>query len=264
MHYRFQMLRQIIPNSDQKRDKASFLLEDKVSTYEGPHPSLGSEFGKLTPWSCSPKLAESFADQPQGVNGPVIMFQADDNKANVIPTIIPRKLQNPADQNANNPNKATPISVPIQADVTGIFPTIRNEAIKLDPRMAASRAENASVPQPQLWQGNVCSSDFISPKSNQEMAIEGGTINISSMYSQGLLDTLTQALKSSGVDLSQATISVQVDLGKRASTAQNAQRTPIKEFAINNDNSTPKHERAKNICSESSNQAVKRLKTVKS
>ncbi|KAL8153618.1 LOW QUALITY PROTEIN: hypothetical protein V2J09_011378 [Rumex salicifolius] len=56
---------------------------------------------------------------------------------------------------------------------------------------------------------------------------------------------LTQALKSSGVDLSQATISVQ-------------------EFTNNNDNRTLKHERVKNIRVEDSNQAVKRLKTVKS
>lgn len=31
-----------------------------------------------------------------------------------------------------------------------------------------------------------------------------------------LLNTLTQALESAGVDLTQATVSVQVDLGKRA------------------------------------------------
>lgn len=33
-----------------------------------------------------------------------------------------------------------------------------------------------------------------------------------------LLNNLTQALQSAGVDLSQATISVQIDLGKRANT----------------------------------------------
>lgn len=33
-----------------------------------------------------------------------------------------------------------------------------------------------------------------------------------------LLNTLTQALKSSGVDLSQASISVQIELGKQAKT----------------------------------------------
>jgi hypothetical protein len=34
-----------------------------------------------------------------------------------------------------------------------------------------------------------------------------------------LLDTLTRALQSSGVDLSQANISVQIDLGKNATAA---------------------------------------------
>lgn len=45
-------------------------------------------------------------------------------------------------------------------------------------------------------------------------AVQGDAINVSSIYSQGLLDTLTQALQSSGVDMNQATISVQIDLGK--------------------------------------------------
>ncbi|KAI5067961.1 hypothetical protein GOP47_0016306 [Adiantum capillus-veneris] len=55
----------------------------------------------------------------------------------------------------------------------------------------------------------------IAPGNDQEApAVLGGVINISSAYSQGLLDTLTRALQSSGVDLAQATISVQIDLGK--------------------------------------------------
>lgn len=37
-----------------------------------------------------------------------------------------------------------------------------------------------------------------------------------------LLSTLTRALQSSGVDLSQASISVQVDIGKRANNGQNS------------------------------------------
>ncbi|KAG0559862.1 hypothetical protein KC19_10G135200 [Ceratodon purpureus] len=49
--------------------------------------------------------------------------------------------------------------------------------------------------------------------------IQGGAINVSSVYSQGLLDTLTRALQSSGVDLSQANISVQIELGKNAAVA---------------------------------------------
>lgn len=50
-------------------------------------------------------------------------------------------------------------------------------------------------------------------------AVLGGTVNISSPYSQGLLDSLTRALQSSGVDLAQASISVQIDLGKPSGSA---------------------------------------------
>ncbi|GKA76044.1 transcription factor BIM1 isoform X1 [Tanacetum coccineum] len=54
----------------------------------------------------------------------------------------------------------------------------------------------------------------------QELIIEGGTISISTIYSQRLASALTQALNSSGVDLSHANISVQIDLGKRSNTSR--------------------------------------------
>ncbi|XWS34234.1 hypothetical protein CRYUN_Cryun21dG0022800 [Craigia yunnanensis] len=51
----------------------------------------------------------------------------------------------------------------------------------------------------------------------EDLTVEGGTINISSVYCQGLLNSLTQALQSAGLDLSQGdNISVQIDLGKLA------------------------------------------------
>ncbi|KAJ7540307.1 hypothetical protein O6H91_10G008300 [Diphasiastrum complanatum] len=49
----------------------------------------------------------------------------------------------------------------------------------------------------------------------ESLGVTGGIISVSSIYSQELLDTLTRALQSSGLDLSQANISVQIDLGKR-------------------------------------------------
>lgn len=42
-----------------------------------------------------------------------------------------------------------------------------------------------------------------------------------------LLNTLTQALQNSGVDLSQASISVQIELGKRANS-----RSPIPKSVV--------------------------------
>lgn len=56
---RFQILRDLIPHTDQKRDTASFLLEviqyvqylqEKVQKYEGPYQPWSSEPTKLMPW----------------------------------------------------------------------------------------------------------------------------------------------------------------------------------------------------------------------
>ena len=56
---RFQILRDLIPHSDQKRDTASFLLEvieyvqylqEKVQKYEGSYQGWGQEPSKLMPW----------------------------------------------------------------------------------------------------------------------------------------------------------------------------------------------------------------------
>jgi len=45
-----------------------------------------------------------------------------------------------------------------------------------------------------------------------------------------LLNTLTQALHSSGVDLSQATISVQIELGKKGNGRQTAPTSIVKVY----------------------------------
>ncbi|KAF2560783.1 hypothetical protein F2Q70_00018804 [Brassica cretica] len=49
----------------------------------------------------------------------------------------------------------------------------------------------------------------------EELSIHNGTINISSVYSQGLLKTLSETLQTSGVDLSRSRISVQIKLSKQ-------------------------------------------------
>ncbi|CAH1434892.1 unnamed protein product [Lactuca virosa] len=59
-----------------------------------------------------------------------------------------------------------------------------------------------------------------------EPQLPNGIISVSTMYSQGISSALTQALKSSGVDLSKANISVELDLGKRSSTNLKDNETP--------------------------------------
>lgn len=74
----------------------------------------------------------------------------------------------------------------------------------------------------------------VSINEQEAPAVLGGVINISSVYSQGLLDTLTRALQSSGVDMAQATISVQIDLGKPEGSVlpSSKQRAPLQTGSL--------------------------------
>ncbi|XP_048500347.1 transcription factor BIM2 isoform X2 [Beta vulgaris subsp. vulgaris] len=257
---RFQMLRELIPHSDQKRDKASFLLEvieyiqylqEKVNRYEGSYPGWNSEPPKLNPWRNSHGATEGFVDQPRvasDINSPVLMFGAKlDEKSTAISLNGPHNPQNPSessmlnainvktvDQRPEVTNKTGLISSQLQQDIKA--PIVSSCAIIKPPIRLPAEGGHASLPQLQSWQSRTSASEqsvAADKLKDQELALEGGTINISSVYSQGLLSTLTRALQSSGVDLSQASISVQVDIGKRANTRQNSQEVVEKTcFAL--------------------------------
>ncbi|KAH8511156.1 hypothetical protein H0E87_008623 [Populus deltoides] len=71
---RFQALRNLIPQNDQKRDKASFLLEvieyiqflqEKLQMYEGSYEGWSQEPAKLLPWKIDRASAESLLDHTQ-------------------------------------------------------------------------------------------------------------------------------------------------------------------------------------------------------
>ncbi|KAF9674209.1 hypothetical protein SADUNF_Sadunf10G0103800 [Salix dunnii] len=230
---RFQMLRDIIPHSDQKRDTASFLLEvieyvqylqEKVQKYEGPYPGWSLEPAKLMPWVkalisiCAIVFKQrnshwhlqSFAGHPQATkNGsdPGVVFPGkfDENKISLTPVMLPNapnliesdhvtcKVLEHQPELANK-IAHLPMPVPVQSDELAAPPI----------EQPVSDAQSAECP---------ITSEML---NQQELAIEAGTISISGVYSQELLNTLTQALQSAGVDLSLANISVQIDLGKRA------------------------------------------------
>ncbi|XP_057517378.1 transcription factor BIM1 isoform X2 [Amaranthus tricolor] len=282
---RFQMLRELIPHSDQKRDKASFLLEvieyihylqEKVNRYEGSYPGWNSEPPKLNHWRNSHVATDSFVDQSRVLNGisPVMMFGSKvDEKATAISLNIPRNSQNLADSSTTNAinvktahqqsiisNKAGSVCSPLQPDIN--VPIVSSGAMPQPPLRLPSEGGNASFPQLQLWQSrNSASERSVTPDKlkDQELALEGGTINISSVYSQGLLSTLTRALQSSGVDLSQASISVQVDIGKRANNGQNSHEAAGKGAEASIPNQNLLHARGESTSSESDH-TVKRLK----
>ncbi|XP_010546222.1 PREDICTED: transcription factor BIM1 isoform X2 [Tarenaya hassleriana] len=191
---RFQMLRQLIPNSDQKRDKASFLLEvveyiqflqEKVNKHEGSYyRGWNPEPGKLMNWRNSQRLP------PEGS----VAFAPKLEEKNNIPmpqTVIP---------NAKGGNAMDP-----QCRAGKPFPVLTGSPI--------SQFPTRNVSEHRRDQTQPC--DGV--PSEGEGVIESGSISIASVYSQGLMKKLTQALESSGVDLTQASISVQIELPTHSS-----------------------------------------------
>ncbi|XWS51272.1 hypothetical protein CRYUN_Cryun12cG0162400 [Craigia yunnanensis] len=213
----FQMLRDIIPHSDQKRDKASFLLEvieyiqfleEKVHKYEGTYQGWNHEPSKLMSWRNNHRPTENFADQSRAINGvsaPALVFSAnfDEKNITVAPT-IPGSAQNPTDSDMctattfrgidlhpGMTNKTMPFPVSLQpnffasAQSTGV-------AAQLPPRLPSEAENRAFQPQPVLCHTGPYTTNGALPTEKlkeQELSIEGGTISISSVYSQGLVFT---------------------------------------------------------------------------
>lgn len=238
---RFQKLRELIPRSDQKRDKASFLLEvieyiqflqEKVRKYESSPPQgWYHEPAKLIPCrnNCNP--AQCYIDQSQIVkSGPVFIFAGSDEKNICHSPAFPRCSHNPvesevststtfreADQHPGTTNKAT--SYPM-LDPRHFIPVISEGAKAILHSQVAYNADNKPCEmQPPLCETRSCTTNVaaVDDKLKEpEQRIDGGRISISGAYSQGLLKILTQALQSSGVDMSQACVAVQIELGKRS------------------------------------------------
>nr|XP_019707623.1 transcription factor BIM2 isoform X4 [Elaeis guineensis] len=193
---RFQILRDLIPHSDQKRDKASFLLEvieyikflqERLQKYE-PYQGWCPANAKLMPWSNSQGPTDGVSDSSHvfknGPSPPGFMFTEKfvDNTIPIAPTMLSHT------QNVEEPD---------------MNPGTDNMASQSQSWQRPSGPADCNI-----------GGDMLSEQ--EELAIDEGTISISSVYTQGILTTLTQALESSGIDLSQASISVQINLGKRA------------------------------------------------
>ncbi|KAH0919772.1 hypothetical protein HID58_027432 [Brassica napus] len=206
---RFQILREIIPNSEQKRDTASFLLEvidyvqylqEKVQKYEGSYPGWGQEPTKLTPWRNNHWRVQSLA------NGsvPVIPFPGKFEENSVAfsgPPAVVAEMLNPVESDQGRATVYKPIESQPEFDDKELPPV---QPVH-HPLVHGEQANN-ECPATSDGAGH----------SNNDLVVEGGTISISTAYSHELLSSLTQALQNAGVDLSHAKLSVQIDLGKRA------------------------------------------------
>ncbi|XP_073294188.1 transcription factor BIM2-like isoform X2 [Primulina huaijiensis] len=255
---RFQILRELIPNSDQKRDTASFLLEviqyvqylqEKVQKYEGPFQPWNSEPTKLMPWTQNAKNGSSPGSTYPGrfdencVVGPTSMQTSHHHP--IEPDLMRDASCRSVEPKSELPSKAVGIPMPLQASMPvssgndgGISQTLK------------VTASDAQLPEYSMAADATNHQD--------ELTVEGGTISISSTYSQGLLNSLTQALESTGLDFSQANISVQINLGKRSN------RGSIPLFSTTKDNVTcgnqPKGSFHDATYSEDFDQAQKRMK----
>ncbi|CAB4295435.1 unnamed protein product [Prunus armeniaca] len=274
---RFQILRDLIPHSDQKRDTASFLLEvieyvqylqEKVHKYEGSYQGWSPEPTKLMPWRNSHWRVQSFVGHPQaGKNdtGAVSPFPGkfDENSISITPNMLANSTQNPVESDPSRDvaskimdrqpeivNKAIPLPMPLPVNMTG---PVRSDGILAHPLQGpVSDAQSTQCPP---------TSAIDALNQQEELTIEGGTISISSVYSQGLLNSLNEALQSAGVDLSQASVSVQIDLGNRANRGLSSGTPASKDHEIpHSSNQTVAHFRDAGS-GEDSDQAHKRMKT---
>ncbi|CAN1796256.1 Transcription factor BIM1, partial [Linum perenne] len=214
------MLREIIPHGDQKRDKASFLLEvieyiqflhEKVHKYEGPYQGWNLDPEKLAPWKSNNRTDESYVDQSRGVNGDAT---------------IPGRVQKPADSDTSSATTPSHHTMPFPMSLQpNLFNSARagcSSAQAASPQVISTDINSATTQPGHSRSGAANGFDGVDNKLKEHgLNVEGGTISISSAYSRGLLSSLTEALRSSGVDLSQANISVQIEVGKGAKTTKN-------------------------------------------
>ncbi|KAK4744158.1 hypothetical protein SAY87_010470 [Trapa incisa] len=271
---RFQTLRTLLPQNDQKRDKASFLLEvieyiqflqERVQKFEGSsYSGWNQEHAKMMTWQRSDqKPGETYEDHARSAHAgsATLDFATKLAENNISPA---GSFKNhPGFKEGEHVNQAVineSVSVPVSVQPNILVPTRVSGSSQLSQMVDDSDLGTKGLHP----QSHVCQTKPMMGELNalnykikeQELAIEGGMISISTAYSRGLFDTLTQALHSSGVDLSQASISLQIELGKRAkSSAQKDSEAPCSNQGCMVRGQTPE---------DDSMQAMKKFKTRKS
>ncbi|KAI9379477.1 hypothetical protein POPTR_017G101700v4 [Populus trichocarpa] len=228
---RFQALRNLVPQNDQKRDKASFLLEvieyvqflqDKLQIYEGSYEGWSQEPAKLLPRKNYRASAESILGHTQVMkNGSahentVMLGNVHNSIKSDMDTAAMYKT---LDHSPGPTNPAIPFEVQTQSRV---FAAVGRGGVSTESlQESVSDAENMAYQlQSQLLHGQSCATECITPTNTlngqEDVASDSQSVNISNTYSTQILNSLTQALRSSsGVDLAQTSITVQIDVGKQ-------------------------------------------------
>ncbi|CAH9092633.1 unnamed protein product [Cuscuta epithymum] len=240
---RFQTLRDLIPENDQKRDKASFLLEviqyiqflkEKIQMYEGASQDWSPEPSKLMPWRRSSSgPPQIFTEQSQLIRS----GSAHEDNIVVDSILLPNNTRDSVESGMNGEagykimdehhreviNEVIPYNMPLQ-------PSLFN-GISIQPSHGSSTYTDQLASEAQLFewsdkQHKIQSEDLIFDQNDRdELKNKCRDDSSPNDYSQRLLNTLNQTMASMGVDMSQANISVELDVGNYTSS-----RTAVSAF----------------------------------
>ncbi|KAB1211416.1 Transcription factor BIM2 [Morella rubra] len=300
----FQILRNIIPQNDQKRDKASFLLEvieyiqflqEKLNMYEGQHRPWNLEPKKLIPWehgklwkfSLVPTAKHSDGRGIRNNRGPVESFAEQSQvikngfglDSNVVAQASLTNAQNSPESELGTAAVYKALDQPTVSATPLAASNVQRKTNMFDPAVTAGMlaeslqesvpdAENMlSQPQSQWWHARPYATEHAVPTNTlneQEGAVDSGSISISSVYSQEILNSLTHALQCSGVDLSQASISVQINVGKPENSGLHVAASNSKDHEKQSLNNQVMEHAAVDRCCNESDLAQKRLRTEES
>ncbi|KAG0475159.1 hypothetical protein HPP92_014845 [Vanilla planifolia] len=249
---RLEILKRLLPNGDQKRDKASFLLEvidyiqilqEKVHKYESIYPGWGDESNKFMPWvkvyfrsswknarSSHPGSGIAMTDPHTFNNGSSSPLLTSDDSIPVGTSIL---------LGAQKPTESVLIagaSYAASEDPSGLINMVSSGPCSLQPNLQLSVERDTSVQQslqrliPEadnvVYQSEWLRTSIPAADCNvrknlldesEDLTIDESTISASTSYSQGLLNLLRQALHNSGIELSRTSISVHVNLRRRTS-----------------------------------------------
>lgn len=165
--------------------------------------SIGTDHRPQLKQRSNQRPTENYADQSRAINGvsaPAVVFptKLDDGNISITPTIN-ESAENPIKPNKSRAttframdlspgmmNKTMPFPVSLQPN---FFNSSQNTVptTQIPPRLPSDAENNASQPQPVLCPIGSCTANGAVPSEKlkeQELTIEGGKINISSLYSQ--------------------------------------------------------------------------------
>ncbi|XP_061947302.1 transcription factor BIM2-like isoform X1 [Populus nigra] len=227
---RFQALRNLVPQNDQKRDKASFLsevieyvqfLQDKLQIYEGSYEGWSQEPAKLLPWKNYRASVKRILGHTQ------VMKNGSAHENTVMLGNVHNSIKSDMDTAAmyktldHSPGPTNP-AIPFELQTQSrVFAAVGRGGVPTESlQESVSDAENMAYQlQSQLLHGQPCATECITPNNTlngqEDVASDSQSVNISNTYSKQILNSLTQALRSSGVDIAQTSITVQIDVGKR-------------------------------------------------